>query len=94
MLRCSGCSSYYKIYPNIKVALTLTLSIHIFFHIYNHVLKCALVILQDNITFKAINHSMFVPGFSWTPVTSISVIRVVLSGYRCVPLFVYSVLLL
>ena len=42
---------------------------------------------------KAINHSMYVPGLSCTPVASISIICVVLSGYRCVPLFVQSGLL-
>ena len=39
---------------------------------------------------KAIDHSMYVSGFSCTPVVSISVISAVLSGYRCVPLFVNS----
>ena len=40
--------------------------------------------------FKAIDHSMCVSYFSCTPAASISVISVVLSGYRCVPLFVHS----
>ena len=37
--------------------------------------------------FKAINHSMYVSGFSCTPAGSISVVSVVLSGYKIVPLF-------
>ena len=37
---------------------------------------------------KTIDHSMYVSGFSCTPATSIPVISVVLSGYRCVPLLV------
>ena len=45
-------------------------------------------------TIKAIEHSMYISGFSCTPVASISVISVVLSGYRCVPLFTHSRLLL
>ena len=41
------------------------------------------------LVFKAINHSMYVPGFSYTPVDSISVISVVLYGYIFVPLFAH-----
>ena len=43
---------------------------------------------------KAIDHSMHVSCFSSTPVAAITVISVVHSGYRYVPLFVYSGLLL
>ena len=46
---------------------------------------------------EAIDQSMYFSGFSCTLVASISVISmisVVLSGYRCVPLFVHSGLLL
>ena len=32
----------------------------------------------------------YVPGFSCTPGASISVSRLVLSGYRCIPLFIHS----
>ena len=39
---------------------------------------------------EAIDQSMYVSGFKCTLVFSISVISVVLSGYRCVPLFVHS----
>ena len=39
---------------------------------------------------KAVDHSIYVSGFSCTPVPFISVIRVILSGYRCVLLFVHS----
>ena len=45
-------------------------------------------------TLKAKEHTMFVSGFSCTQVCSISVIGVVLSGYRFIPLLVYSGLLL
>ena len=45
-------------------------------------------------SFKAIEHSMYVSGFCCTPVASISVIRVVLSEYRFIPLFVHGALLL
>ena len=43
---------------------------------------------------KAIDHTMYVSGFSCTPFGSIAVICVVLSGYRFVRLFVNSRLLL
>ena len=42
------------------------------------------------IYFEAMEHFMYVSGFSCTSVASISVIGVVLSGYRSVPLFVHS----
>ena len=34
---------------------------------------------------KAIDHSMYVSDFSYTPVVSFPVISVVLSGYSCIP---------
>ena len=43
---------------------------------------------------KAIDHYIYVFGFGRTSVAPISVIGVVLSEYRCVPLFVHSGLLL
>ena len=39
---------------------------------------------------SATDHSMYVSGFSCTPIASIAVSSVLLSGDRCVPLFVYS----
>ena len=39
--------------------------------------------------FKAIDHSVYVSVFSCTPVASISVISVVFSGYRSIPMFVH-----
>ena len=44
--------------------------------------------------FKATNHYMCVSGFSCAPVASIFVISVVFSGYKSVPLFVHSGLIL
>ena len=43
---------------------------------------------------KARDHSMYITGFGRTPIASISGISVVLSGYRCLTLFVQSGLLL
>ena len=49
---------------------------------------------SNRISLKAIDHFMYVSGFSCTTVASTSVIIVVLSGYRYVLLFVHSGLLL
>ena len=43
---------------------------------------------------KAMDHSMFVSDFICKPVAFISVISVVLSGNRCVPLLIHSGLLI
>ena len=43
-----------------------------------------------SISVKAIDNSINVSAFSYASVSSISVISVVLSGYRCVPLLVHS----
>ena len=42
---------------------------------------------------KAIDHSIYVSGFSCNPAASISEISVVLSGYRYILMFVHSGLL-
>ena len=49
-----------------------------------------LFISELDINIKAIDDSMYVYGLGCTPDASISVISVVLSGYRCVSLFIHS----
>ena len=61
--------------------------------IMTHNLKCLQGLPFLSEYWSTTDHSMYISGFSCTPVASISVIILGLSGYRYGPLFIHSGLL-